>query len=839
MRAGGKLIVVLGLLVAASATAQPTTAVITSIDPTSIVVASPQFTLQVTGANFVSGAQVRVNSAARTTQFVSSTRLNATIPASDLTTVRTLQISAANPGSSASAAVTFRVVSNTPAITSISPSTVAVGSPITTITVNGSGFASTAIVRAGSTNLTTTFVSETQLTGRVPASELTTARTLNITVMNPSPINRTSNSVPLTVSNNVAPTITSLNPNSVAANSPGFTLTITGTNFVGTSFVRVNANPVATTFIDSTRLTVPISASQIMTAGTISITVTNPNNVGSAPATLTVTSGNIPVIQSITPQSVQAGSSTFSLAVTGMNFVSGSIVRLNGQNRTTTVVDPSHLTATIPSADVTAPGSRSISVFNPSPNGGTSSAVTLTIFSQTAPIITRLTPSSFATGTPSPKLTVTGSRFLEADDDVVLVDGAPRVTEFVNTTTLVATLLDDDVALPGTHTVTVTNRTGATSAPLTFSVSSQAGPVVTSIDPGTTAVGSAPFTATLTGTNFVDQSIVTIDTAPRATTFVSATQLRVSITASDLSSARTLSISVLNPDGLTSSPVDLPVLMVAPTIVSLSPASAIAGDTGFTLVISGSGFSNTSVVRLNSTTRPATFDAPTGRLLVSITASDIFAPASIAITVTGAGGTSTPVILAALAPQITSATPSSILAGSSDVVLTLTGTGFLPTSQIVYLGLPRPTTFNPITGRLLTTLSAADLAVTGAVAVLVQNNASAVSAPFIITVVALGAPRIDSIDPAVITAGAGATDLIVTGANFLTGAVIRLNGVAVPTDFISTSQVSTRLSAADLAVPRTIVVTVANADGTVSEGVNLTITPAPVAPGPRRRPVRH
>jgi hypothetical protein len=425
------------------------------------------------------------------------------------------------------------------------------------------------------------------------------------------------------------------------------------------------------------------------------------------------------------------------------------------------------------------------------------------------------------------------------EDDVVLVDGSPRLTEFVSTTTLVATLLDDDVASPGTHTVTVTNRTGATSAPLTFSVSSLAGPVITNIDPPSTAVGASPFTATLTGMNFVDQSIVTIDTAPRATTFVSATQLRVQITASDLSTARQLSVSVLNPDGLTATPVDLPVLMIPPAIQDFSPTSAIAGDTGFTLFIRGTGFGTSSVVRLNGTVRPATFDAPTGRLLVAITATDINAPGTLSITVTGPGGTSAPALLGVLAPMITSVTPSSIIAGLTAVDLSVEGTGFLPTSQIVYLGLPRPTTFNTLSRRLVTTLTAADLSVTGAVAVLVRNNANSISAPFIVNVVSPGDPRIDALDPAVILAGSGAIELDVFGANFLTGAVVRVDGDPRPTDSVSGTQLLAGLTAADVATARTIVITVANPDGTVSAGVNLTISATPPVAGPRRRSVRH
>ncbi len=64
----------------------PTT---TSISPTSKTVGDAAFTLTVNGTNFVSGVSVvRLDGADRTTTFVSSTQLTATIPASDLTDSR-------------------------------------------------------------------------------------------------------------------------------------------------------------------------------------------------------------------------------------------------------------------------------------------------------------------------------------------------------------------------------------------------------------------------------------------------------------------------------------------------------------------------------------------------------------------------------------------------------------------------------------------------------------------------------------------------------------------------------------------------------------------------------
>lgn len=839
MRGRGTLIL-LSLLVALSAQAQIATPVITSINPTTVLAGSPPFILNVTGANFIAGAQVRVNNGDRTTQFVDSQHLNVTIPSSDVNAPRTLTITALNPGTQASGPVTLRVISNIPAIASVTPSSIALASPNTTITVTGTGFANNAQVRLNNTtDVTTTFINDTQVTAVVPASELTVARTISVTVFNPSPINQTSNAFQITVSDTVTPRITLLDPNTVVAGAAGFTLAIIGSNFANNAFVRVNGIVQTTTFIDSTRLTTPISATQVDRPQTLSVTVTNPTgNVTSTPATLTVTLGNVPIVESITPAAVQAGSGSFTLAVTGQHFTQTSIVRFRGVDRTTTFVDSRHVNATIPFSEITVEGTYPVAVFNPPPNGGTSNALNLIVFSERSPVITNLTPSNFATGTPSPKLTVTGSRFASTtQDDVVLVDGNPRVTEFVNSTTLVATLLASDVAAPATHSVTVRNRDGFTSAPLTFTVSSQSGPVITTLVPSNAATGDAPFTLTVNGSNFVEQSIVTIDGTPRTTTFVSPTQLRVPITASDLSSPREMAVSVLNPDGSASTAVGLIVSNVPPTITSLSPNQAIAADSGFTLVIAGTGLNANSVVKLDGVIRPTTFDPATGNLLVSITAADLAAPQTIAVTVTGPGGTSAVSNLSVLAPRITSITPSSIAAGSDNVTLTVTGVAFLPTSKIVYLGVPRDTTVNE-DGSLSTVLRASDLSITGQIGVRVQNSADVLSAPFIITVASAGDPRIDFLQPSTITAGTTSAQLTVGGANFLTGAVVRINGVVKPTQFVSGSELIATLSASDLARPGTFTVSVANPNGTTSGNATLTVSPA-VPAGGRRRAAGH
>lgn len=86
-----------------------------------------------------------------------------------------------------------------------------------------------------------------------------------------------------------APTITSISPTSIAAESSSTTLMVTGTNFVSGSTVRLNGTALTTTFVSATRLNATIPAANLQTAGSQSITVANPDGTTSNAVTLTVT----------------------------------------------------------------------------------------------------------------------------------------------------------------------------------------------------------------------------------------------------------------------------------------------------------------------------------------------------------------------------------------------------------------------------------------------------------------------------------------------------------------------------------------------------------------------
>ncbi len=85
------------------------------------------------------------------------------------------------------------------------------------------------------------------------------------------------------------------------------------------------------------------------------------------------------MLAALSPSSATEGGAGFTLTVTGTNFVASSVVRWNGSNRTTTFVSGTELRAAISASDIATAGSAQITVFNPSPGGGASGALTFII----------------------------------------------------------------------------------------------------------------------------------------------------------------------------------------------------------------------------------------------------------------------------------------------------------------------------------------------------------------------------------------------------------------------------------------------------------------------------
>src|SRR5687767_11573642 len=144
-------------------------------------------------------------------------------------------------------------------------------------------------------------------------------------------------------------------------------------------------------------------------------------------------------------------------------------------------------------------------------------------------------------------------------------------------------------------------------------------------------------------------------------------------------------------------------------------------------------------------------------------------------------------------PAITALTPQSIYAGVAGFRLTVDGSQFEPTAQVRWNGAQRATTFVSAT-RLTATISLQDVSAAGTAQVTVVNpttgggtsNARAVS---IVNPVA----TITSLSPTTAPLLGEDFALTVLGTGFVQGSVVRLNGAAKPTTFVTSSRVLGRV----------------------------------------------
>jgi len=282
---------------------------------------------------------------------------------------------------------------------------------------------------------------------------------------------------------NPVPSITGINPTSVNAGGPTFTLTVNGSNFVSGATVRWNGSDRATTLNSATNLTASILANDIASAGAASVTVNNPApgggpsnavsfTISSSPLpTLTITSSSpLPdgVVFSPYSQMLQASGGTppyqWSLA-------SGSL-----PPGVTLKVDTGVLSGT-PSAAGNFSFTFQVSD-STQPTAGSGTKDFALRINNPVPVLTGISPDSVTAGGARFTLTVTGTNFTA--NSVVTWEGSTNLpTIFVNSGRLTASVSASNIVSSGSATVAVRNPSpgGGTSQALTFTIVSSTGPL--------------------------------------------------------------------------------------------------------------------------------------------------------------------------------------------------------------------------------------------------------------------------------------------------------------------------------------------------------------------------
>jgi hypothetical protein len=217
-----------------------------------------------------------------------------------------------------------------------------------------------------------------------------------------------------------------------------------------------------------------------------------------------------PLISSLSPTSVVAGSGDLTLQVNGDHFVNstrfyaGSSVRWNGATLVTTYNWGKWLTAVVPAAMLSTPGTAAVTVRNVS-DGTLSNAAIFTI-SGPLPLLTALSPTSLWAGYVKDDvvLTVTGGNF--ANGARIALNGSEKTaTTFVSATQLTVPLVAADMASAGTLTVSVKNPPFPPGAPsvggLPLAVQAETTDPTVSISGADSAWHNAPVALTFSATD--------------------------------------------------------------------------------------------------------------------------------------------------------------------------------------------------------------------------------------------------------------------------------------------------------------------------------------------------
>lgn len=267
-----------------------------------------------------------------------------------------------------------------------------------------------------------------------------------------------------------------------------------------------------------------------------------------------------PAIQNLFPSNITAGSQDFTLFVVGTGFSPLAkgvpFVYWNGFARSTNLnLITGQLEAHIFASDVAAsnnacPCAVNVTVVNPGPGGGTSTAAGFTIepVQAGAPVVTGFSPPNAPAGGAGFTLTVNGSNF--AANYPVTWNGQVRTTTFVNSNQVTATILSTDIASAGSGSVAVYTPGLVIGSPsLNFPITGPNNPVpaISSLAPSSAAAGSSDLEVTVAGSGFMQSSYGEWNGTPLATAFLSSSQLIVLIPAANLAQAATAMIDVLTP----------------------------------------------------------------------------------------------------------------------------------------------------------------------------------------------------------------------------------------------------------------------------------------------------
>ena len=733
-------------------------------------------TVTITGANLTGTTSVTFGVVPATSFTVDSdTQITATTPAG----VGTVAISVTTVGGTANAANAYTYVP-CPGIVFVNPvaGPEAGGETVAILGMNFTGATSVTFDGVPATSFTVD--SDMQITAVTPAG---TAGAVEVSVTT---AGGTANAaggytyVP-------APTITTVLPN-VGPEASSTAVTITGTNFTGTTSVSFGAAPAVAFTVDSDTQITTIAGPGI---GTVDISVATAGGTATCTNAFTYIPG--PVISSVSPSAgPEMGGTTVTIA--GAN-LSGTTLVLFGPLPAVafTVDSDTQITAITPAGfgvtDVTV-----LTAGGPVTSVGTYTYVP-------APIIASLSPAAGpeAGGT---AVVINGANLAGATS---VTFGGVSAASF----TVVSYMQIIATAPAGTGAVDVTVATagGSASAPGTYAY--VPAPTVSDVSPAAGSVAGGE-TVTIIGTNLTGTTSVTFDGIPAISfTVDSGTQITAITPVGTPGSA---DVSVATAGGAATAAGAYTYYPIPLISFVLPAAGPDAG--GAAVTITGLNLTGTTSVAIGGA--PASFTVDSDTQITAVTPAGTPGMANITVTTPGGVSTLTGFYTYVSAPTIVSVTPA---AGPEigGVPVIITGTSFTTAASVTFDGVSAAT----FTIDSDTQITAVTPAGTGTVDVSIVTAGGSATAVGAYTYVPT--PVITSVSPAQ-GPEVGGTAVTITGEN-LTGATYVLFGATPAASFTANSD--TQILAVTPPGTGAVSISVTTAGGTATAADAYTYAPMP------------
>ncbi|GAB4398967.1 MAG: hypothetical protein OHK0053_18410 [Microscillaceae bacterium] len=565
------------------------------------------------------------------------------------------------------------------------------------------------------------------------------------------------------------PTISAINP---LSGPQGTVVTITGTDFIGTTEVLFNGAPANNFTIlnaNTIEAIVPVNA----TTGKITV------STGGGQAESTDDFSVTPSINSFTPLFGGIGTE---VTIRGTNLDGTTSVRFNGTLAVPFMVEnPTTIRATVAAGTPFGPNPIALTAGDGNDYLSTENFTILP-----SPTVSGFTPASGTFGT---TVIITGSDFTQVQN--VTFNGANALGFAVLNATSIEVYVPQNattgpiaVVTPGGTAVSADNFT-----------------VLPTIVDFTPKIGGTGTIVSVYGTNLAGATAVTIGGTPAGNITPvggNGTQLNVTV-----AGGATGLVQVITPEG-TADSEEAFTFVPAPLITGFGPAT---GTLGTQITITGTGFTEVSEVLLNGLSLIDYDFSPDG---TSLTFNIPANATSGLITIVAAGGTVVSATPLTVQPTIAGFVPTR---GAAGATVTINGANFTGATAVSFNGVPAAsfTFVNPTTITAVVPGAATD----GPIIVTTPGGVATSAASFDF----VPAPTINTVNPDNALVGAIIT---ITGTNFLPGeTTVSFNGTNAPTVTVAPDGLSLTVT-----VPAGVssgLVSVVTPGGAVSE--NFTVTP--------------